>query len=211
MINEQTISEMLGYVEEQLKTSKIQTKRRPFPFRTRFEHTKRVVKWAERLLESEAADRDVVLTAAVFHDVGYARCETSEDARNHAAHSAVMTREYLTERGYDGAFTEAVCDAIANHSKKELLRVVDTPPEVVLLQEADLLDETGALAVVWDCMAEGGEEVQTFPKTLEHLKAVSLQTIRTEPMRTETARKFWAEKRALTEAFVASLEFDLQT
>lgn len=31
--------------------------------------------------------------------------------------------------------------------------------------EADLLDETGALSIVWDCMIERSKEKQTFEKT----------------------------------------------
>ena len=42
-------------------------------FRDRFEHTKRVYNWAIKIMDDfKVIDRDVTLTSAIFHDVGYA-------------------------------------------------------------------------------------------------------------------------------------------
>jgi uncharacterized protein len=43
---------------------------------------------------------------------------------------------------------------VKNHSNKQLMTAKGTPLELILLMEADLLDETGALSIVWDCMME---------------------------------------------------------
>ena len=42
-----------------------------FTYREKFSHTLRVLMWAEKLLETERADSDILLMAVIFHDVGY--------------------------------------------------------------------------------------------------------------------------------------------
>ncbi len=178
------------------------------PFRKRSEHIKRVFMWCERLSDCQhdrSFDRDALLTAAMFHDAGYS---LSGNGENHAKHSAEIFILYAKEHNppVDCAFTERL---IRLHSDKHLMYENDTPLELLLLMEADLLDETGALSIVWDCMSEGATCEQSFQKTYEHICAYSMKAFLRNPMVTAGAKRFWEEKRALTCEFVRQLSFDL--
>ena len=45
--------------------------RKSQPFRNRFEHTMRVLKWADRLHKIEGGDFEIIKFAILFHDVGW--------------------------------------------------------------------------------------------------------------------------------------------
>ena len=89
------------------------------------------------------------------------------------------------------------------------MTVSDTPLELIILMEADLLDETGALSVVWDCMMEGSEQIQTFDKAYNHIMNYSYKSINVNPMVTAKAKEFWENKQNLMKEFVDQLSFDL--
>ena len=175
---------------------------------SRSEHIMRVYRWAVRLYnaypDKNEVDLEVLSIAAVFHDVGY--CRESDD---HAKAGSELCREYLLEKGYPLSKTELVCDVIARHSDKDAIHD-DIPIELVLLLEADMLDDMGAMGLVIDVWMEAvcGEDV-TFRSILRHMEKYTLAEMQREnPMRTDEGRRIWEEKKALTEAFVASYKED---
>jgi putative nucleotidyltransferase with HDIG domain len=175
-----------------------------FGFREKYAHTKRVVCWAQRLLKTEKADADVLLMAALFHDVGYA-----VSPEGHPARGAEICAAYLREVGYEEAFVARVADCVRRHDDKSLLRDPTTPRELILLIEADCLDETGALSVLRDALTEGtccGDYRRTYERLLQ-------RSIWKRPGRfpcvTRTARRIWTEKRRLYFEIVKSLAKDL--
>ena len=98
---------------------------------------------------------------------------------------------------------------ILNHSKKELMQNKNTPIELIILMEADLLDETGALSIVWDCMAEGAQEIQSFEKTYKHIKDKSCKILDINPMVTKPGKEIWKKKQTLVKEFIIQLKYDL--
>ncbi len=199
---------MLSYVKNYLKNNNgEESSIGSFPFRKRSDHIERVYMWADRLIESELhIDKDAILTSAIFHDVGYA---LSSDNSNHALHSAVICEKYLNENGYDKEFINFVTYLVRNHSNKKLMTIKDTPLELIILMEADILDETGAMSVVWDCMMEGSQEIQTFHKTFNHILNYSYKYLNANPMVTDKAKNYWREKQNLMKEFIKQLSFDL--
>ena len=186
------------------------TKIAHFPFRKRSEHTWRVFQWAKRLIDGNdsgvAIDTDSVLIAALFHDVGYA---LSLDGPQHADNSAVVFNEYASKKNMDSKKQDFISYLISNHSKKSLLNIEGTPLELVILMEADMLDETGALSIIWDCMMEGGQAEQSFANTYKHIEAYSYKALENNPMQTTKAKEFWANKQNLMREFLKQLSFDL--
>ena len=197
---------MQAYVDQRLKERDIYAtkKKSYYSFPKRSEHCRRVFMWVQRLASNyEHIDREALWTAAIFHDVGYS---VSND--NHASHSAFICSKYLKEQGYDQTFIDKVVFLVANHSRKDLLND-DTNLELILLMQADLLDETGALSIIWDAMAEGAEPIQDFVKTFERIKSYTLNTLSKNPMVTEEAKVIWEQKRTLAKEFINQLALDL--
>ncbi len=175
-----------------------------FGFRHKYAHTQRVVHWANRLLRTERADAEVLLMAATFHDVGYT---VSPD--NHPAHGAEICEKYLLGHGFDAAFTSRVADCVRRHDDKALLDDPGTPMELILLIEADCLDETGAMSILRDALAlgaRGGDYRQVYDRLLER----SIFRVPDRfPCATKTARNIWRNKQQFYFTFVKNLAEDL--
>ena len=173
--------------------------------REKYSHTKRVVAWAKRLLQTEKADADVLLYAAIFHDVGYA---ISPD--EHPKCSMEICKKYLSENKFDDIFIKRVLECIINHGNKELLYDKKTKKEVILLIEADCLDESGAMSVLRDAISEGMSGNTNYNKTYKRLLERRIVRQPTDFFCvTETAKKIWQEKQKLYFDFIASLKIDL--
>jgi len=196
---------MLDYVAGRLGGRNILAARSgPVPFRRRSEHIRRVLMWAERIAEDLPVNKEILFTAAAFHDAGYA-----ESIENHAHNSARICEAYLQENAYPEDFIRQVVSLVENHSRKELLNTTGTPPELILLMEADLLDEAGALGIVWDCMCEGNDSVQDFCKTYGHIVRYSGDMLKANPMVTKKAMRYWTGKQELIRSFIHHLAYDL--
>lgn len=205
MINEK-YKEYLKYVKEYLILNHGSVSPNPLhPFRSRFHHTIRVLHWCFRLAEDrEDVDKEVLYTAAVFHDIGY----TDRDNEHHAVRSGKAFHEYAAAHHMDPDFRERVEQLIYCHSNKELLRRPDTSMEMILLLEADLLDEEGAMGIVWDCMTMGNAHATTYVQAYEHIMESSNKE-EPNPMVTPKARQYWEEKKKTVSDFVKLLEYDL--
>ena len=159
---------MFQFVKDSLENNDVEaTQIGQFLFRKRSEHIKRVFMWAKRLVEDEQfVNKEAILVSAMFHDVGYA---ISSDGSEHAENSAIICENYLKENKFSTEFIDLVVYLVQNHSKKMLMTERNTPLELILLMEADILDETGALSVLWDSMAEAYLKVQTYENTYDHI------------------------------------------
>ena len=174
-------------------------------FREKYSHTKRVFSWAKRLLQTEEADADILLYAAIFHDVGY-----TVSPAEHWKHSAKICRKYLVENKFDNVFIGHVLECILKHDNKELLKDETTNKEVILLIEADCLDESGAMSILRDALSEGLSGNTSYSKTYQRLlNRHIMQPISNLFCVTETAKKIWQEKQKLYFDFVDSLNIDL--
>ena len=151
--------EIFDYVKDYLQNHGGEDDDRGFTFRKRSEHIWRVYTWAKRLSKdrTENIDRDALLIAALFHDIGY-----SKSLNDHANQGALLFHEYAESKGYDKKQMEFIEYLIRNHSNKEMLSSPDTPLELILLLEADMLDETGVLGIIWDAMMIGSGATSSY-------------------------------------------------
>jgi uncharacterized protein len=109
------------------------------------EHVYRVINYALDIAAHErGADLDVLVTAALLHDIG--RAAQFADARiDHAAHGAGMAREWLLSAGRAPGLAEAVHACIATHRFRS-----GNPPasaEARILFDADKVDVCGAVGI----------------------------------------------------------------
>lgn len=197
---------MFEFVKDELAQPLRSTpQRRQFPFRDRYQHTRRVFGWAQRLLREIPADPFLTLTAAIFHDSGFARMPNDD----HALASAELCRGYLTRIGVDRQTIGRVVYLVAMHSEKKR-PLAELSDEMRVLIDADLLDETGGLCVLWDSMDEGACAVQSYEKTYHRLeKAYLTLASKKDRMRTQPGLRMYEENLRALRDFLDHLRREL--
>jgi len=203
--------EMLDYVKNKLVGAKSQGGASKTTINyDRFEHIKRVYAWMQNILTELSPEiwvnERVLRTATIFHDAGYG---VYTDNKLHAEASTEICKNYLVEMGYEDKFIEEVTLLVANHSQKQFLIQNNTSIELIILMEADLLDDTGAMGIIMDSMVQARREHLDFRKVYEHIVAHTCKAMKEDPMVTEPAKRFWKEKQWLAFEFVRQLERDL--
>ena len=108
-------------------------------------HVYRVLYTAAHLAETELqANKEVVLLAALLHDIGRGR-EKEMPNQHHAAIGAKMAKEFLLENGWGQRVADHVAECIHTHSYSHKDRPVTVEAQIVF--DADKLDLSGALGV----------------------------------------------------------------
>ncbi len=106
--------------------------------RRRIAHAHSVLGWAERILAAEGGDAEVVVAAALLHDIGIQEAERkhgSSAGHYQEIEGPPIARGLLEELGVPEPTIEHVCRIVANHhSAKD----IDTP-EFRIIWDADWL------------------------------------------------------------------------
>lgn len=124
-----------------------------------FAHVRRVAYLADRIAEAEGADRDVVYAAALFHDTVVYR-KDSPQSHNESEESAAVAGETLRAvPGFPQEKITAVGQCIRECSFSKAL--APSSPESSALQDADLLESTGAIAIA-RTFSSGGQMGRKF-------------------------------------------------
>lgn len=115
----------------------------------KFGHQPRLYALACRLGEGMEFDDDIVFAAAWMHDLGvflgHRPADPEQLARwDHVPYTIARTRELLTEWGFPVEKLEGVSEAIATHQAKDDPQQI----EAVLLRDADILEQLGAVGAV---------------------------------------------------------------
>ena len=110
-----------------------------------FGHAYRVMNLATRIAISENADLDIVIPAALFHDVfvykGSSKYKMEHvQSANFAKRALLKIEEYPKEKIEKVAYSIMVCSFSKNIRPKLL--------EAKVLQDADLLESTGAISIM---------------------------------------------------------------
>ena len=181
-----------------------------YPFRDRFEHTRRVQQWALRIQAVEGGDRDIVAIAAIFHDVGKCIGRLGKDGRPHELVSAEICDEYLRRINYPAPRRERILKAVRHHSFKKDRPGVNLSLEEKIIIDADMLDEVGALTVVWDSMATALENKPSYEKVLQrNLHFYTELKKQVIYFKTPTGRKFFEERLRFLGYYIENLQYEL--
>lgn len=181
-------------------------------FRKRSAHSKRVLMWIDRVLDDETLkDKNIRLKelkiAAIFHDVGYI---TKDDPNHkHAIYSEVIFREYSKNLPLTKEEVDFISFLIFHHGDKQALKSNNYPLELIILMEADILDEEGAMALAWDCMTLGATYPDGYEAAYYKIEKFASHILENNVMRTPNAIKFWETKQDLIIEFMKQLKFDL--
>jgi len=185
-----------------------------------FYHILRVYKNAELIGQHEGADMEVLLAAALLHDLvvypkGSAKRSKSADD------SADMAEKILHDYGYPQDKIDRICYCIRAHSYSKNL--IPSTLEGKILQDADRLDAIGAIGVA-RTFSVGGSENRMFYNpsdpfcksdrepddkrwTLDHFQAKLLKL--KDSMHTQAARDMAQERANFMRLFVERLQKEI--
>ena len=186
-----------------------------------FGHVRRVAANARAIAEAEGVDLEVVLPAALLHELFSFPKDHPDSPRSGevcAERAAVVVRQ----EGYPEALIKAICYCIRVHPFS--LGVVPQTLEAKVLQDADRLDALGAVGIA-RCFAVGTALSRPFydPEdpfararplddkrwTLDHFGRKLLRL--PETLHTETARAMARERVAFIEEFLAQWEREIDS
>lgn len=173
-----------------------------YPFRDRFEHTMRVYRWAIKLQAQIGGDLEIIALAALLHDVGW------EEGREHGEVGAEIAVEYLDSIGLEPEKISRIGEIIRIHDDKDTEAELSLECKVVM--DADLLDEVGAISVLWDSMATACEEEANYRKAYNRIKSFYTgNRPKIRRCKTEVARLEFGRRLKLLEDFLTQLEREL--
>lgn len=192
---EQALEQAQRLIENQSRFSQ--------PFRNRFDHTKRVLKWADRIHEIEGGDIEIISLAVIFHDTGW------NDQVDHAQLGAELAEKYLRSKGVPQSILSRVSSAVQTHNKRNI-HTEGLPIENLIVMDADFLDEKGVTTLVWDAMATANEDHPGYRRALERndvyfTSAKERQFL----LKTETGKKLYRERMAIWENCLNHLRYEL--
>ena len=123
-----------------------------------FEHIMRVYKNAQKICNHEKANKKLVLSAVLLHDiVSYPKSD--KRSKNSAIESAKKAKSILKKFGYSEEEITIISDAIRQHSFSQ--NKTPTTIEGKVLQDADRLDALGAIGIA-RVFATGGSLKRPF-------------------------------------------------
>ena len=177
-----------------------------YPFRRRFGHCLRCTKRARRISIAEGADGEIVMISALFHDIGKA---VSGSGQDHGEIGAKICDEYLASIGYNAERRARIVRIVRDHSKHA--DDDNTSLEEKVVSDADLLDEVGAISVLWDSMACAGEDEPSYiepynriARTFFHLRGTF-----SKRLHTQNAQYILKERLSFLQNFLWELDYEL--
>ncbi|HVX02867.1 MAG TPA: HD domain-containing protein [Nitrososphaera sp.] len=186
-----------------------------------YAHIMRVYKAAEQIGREEGADMEILLAAALLHDIIVYPKGGKKRSRS-ADESAGLAEKMLAARGWPGDRIDKVSYCIRTHSYSK--NIDPETLEAKILQDADRLDALGAIGIA-RTFSVGGSEMRRFYNqddnyddpfckkgrrpddtrwTVDHFKAKLLKL--EDTMHTTTAKRVARERTRFMEAFLAQME-----
>ena len=184
-----------------------------------FGHVRRVAVSARAIAEAEGADLDIVLSAALLHEL-VSLPKDHPDSPRSGYLCAELAADMLQKEGYSIERVEAVAYCIRVHPFS--LGVVPETLEAKVLQDADRLDALGAIGIA-RCFAVGaalgrpfydpddpfcrGREPDDKHWTLDHFGRKLLRL--PETLHTPSGREIARGRATFLEAFLRQLEQEI--
>ncbi|MBO6115029.1 MAG: HD domain-containing protein [Lachnospiraceae bacterium] len=173
-----------------------------YPFRSRYEHTMRVYRWAIKLQAKLGGDMDIIALAALLHDIGW------DSERPHEEVGAELAVDFLDELGVEPEIIKRVGEIIMIHEDKDTDAELSLECKIVM--DADLLDEVGAVSVIWDSMATACEEEPSYKKAYYRIKNYyRINKPKIRRCKTDAARAEYTKRMQLLESYINQLEKEL--
>ena len=133
-------------------------------------HTLRVYKTALQIAKSEKADLEIVVFAALLHDVDDIKLSPNTNKNKENA------RKFLVDNNFDEEKIKLICDVIGEISYRGKDTIPGTTLEARIVQDADRLDALGAIGIA-RAFAYGGNHnrVMYDPDILPNLNMTEME------------------------------------
>ena len=163
-----------------------------------YEHTERVVDLCKVIGKELGANMDVLVPAAILHDIG-------RPLDNHASQSAIQAREILENNGLPPRVIDEIIHAIKVHSFSAGggARTL----EAKILSDADKLDAMGAIGV-YRAAQYGVEHSREFKDFIEHFHEKLLKL--PDLLFTEKAREMAGKRHKFLLKYLDQVDLELK-
>lgn len=177
-----------------------------------WEHTLRVCSLCERIGPAEKADMEVLIAAALLHDIGRAEQDASFGAVCHAEKGAEMAWPIIKELSISQSRKENIIHCIKSHRFRG--KCLPETAEAKVLFDADKIDAIGAVGVARAFLFAGevgaklhnpdikAEETKPYTKEDTGFREYKVKLCRIrERILTSEGKKFADERHAFMEEF----------
>ena len=162
----------------------------------------RVYRWAIKLQSKLGGDLDIIVLAALLHDIGW------DENRPHGEVGAEIAVEYLDSIGVDPEKIAKIGETIMIHEEKDTDAELSLECRIVM--DADLLDEVGAVSVLWDSMATALEDDASYKRAYYRIKNFyRINKPKIRRCKTDAGRVEYNKRMQLLEEFIFQLEKEL--
>ena len=162
------------------------------------EHARRVLKLCMLIAEKERGDIDIIIPAAMLHDIG------RDNRKDHAKSSAKKASKILEKLGYSKDRIDHIVRVIEEHSFSA--NRVPSSKEAKILSDADKLDALGAIGIARVFMTSVVLN-RGIKEALMHFHEKILKL--PDKMYTQTGKKIAKKRVKIVSEFVKELEKEL--
>lgn len=168
------------------------------------DHTFRVVALCEQIGKAEGANQDILIAAALLHDIARPREKT--EGISHEEEGARIAGEFLPGCGMNPGYIPDIVHAIRAHRYRSSL--IPQTLEAKILSDADKLDAIGAVGIARTFLT-AGEREGDISEGIEHIheKLLNLAGL----MYTDTARDIARERHEFLVNFINRLSAEMKT
>ena len=167
------------------------------------EHTLRTMKIAERIMNKECVDKEVVLISLVLHDISKTLCENS-----HNLLSFRLAELFFEKYHYLDKKKKKILDCILYHSAKDL-ETIDLTPEMKVVMDADIIDEIGILLISRISLRTMNKNysINELIKTVEN--KYSKIDRETEYLKTKTGKDIYLQKKKKLKEYIDNFKMEI--
>lgn len=166
------------------------------------EHTMRTIKIAERLMNKEVADKEIVIITLLLHDISKTVCENSHNLISHR-----LAEIFFEKYNYLDKKKKKILDGILYHSAKDL-DSLDLTPEMKVVMDADILDEIGILLISRVCLRTHNKNlsIQEVIKLLDNKYAKVEREL--SFVKTKTGREMYVQRKKKFKEYLDALKLE---
>jgi HD superfamily phosphodiesterase len=162
----------------------------------------RTIKLAERLMNKEIADKEIVIVTLLLHDISKTVCENSHNLVSHR-----LAEIFFEKFPYLDKKKKKILDCILYHSAKDL-DSLDLTPEMKVVMDADILDEIGILLISRVCLRTHNKNlsIQELIKLLDNKYAKIEREL--AYVKTKTGKEMYIQKKKKFKEYLDALKIE---